>query len=63
MSATEDLGVTPEIVSFIRHGLLNGDFRTPPPDTTSDIDDVTNKLPGWSFVQSVGDTDHGQVGR
>ncbi len=54
MSATEDLGITPEMVAFIRQGIYNGDFRTPPPDTTANLDDVTNKLPGWSFVQDVG---------
>jgi len=54
MSATEDLGLTPENVSFIQNGVSNGDLLTPSPDATVNLDDITNKLPGWSFVQSSG---------
>lgn len=51
-SAIEDIGFTPEQSAFVRNGLYNGDFRTPPPDTTAELDDLTNKLPGWSYVKS-----------
>jgi len=54
MSATEDLGVTPEVATYIQFGLANGDLRVPTPDTTVDLADITNKFPGWSFVQSSG---------
>jgi len=52
MSATEDIGIAPEILSLIRNGLYNADFRTPPPDPTLELDDITNKLPGWSYVKT-----------
>jgi hypothetical protein len=54
MSAIEDIGVTPEVASFIRNGAANSSFETDPPDTTAVLDDIENKLPDWSFVLSSG---------
>jgi len=54
MSATEDLGVIPEVATYVQLGVSNGDFRVPSPDTASNLSDITNKLPSWSFVQSSG---------
>lgn len=52
-SAIEDLGFTPEQLAFIRNGIYNGDFRTPPPEGAGvELDDNTNKLPGWSYVKT-----------
>jgi hypothetical protein len=35
-------------------GIQNGNFASTPSDTTANISDEDNPLPGWSFVQSVG---------
>lgn len=51
-SGIEDIGFTPEQLAFIRNGLYNGDFRTPPPEPDSELDDLTNKLPGWTYVKT-----------
>lgn len=51
-SGIEDIGFTPEQLGLVRDGLYNADFRTPPPDPDSELDDLTNKLPGWSYVKS-----------
>lgn len=52
-SGIEDIGFTPEQLAFIRNGLYNGDFRTPPPEGDGvELDDLTNKLPGWSYVKT-----------
>lgn len=51
-SGIEDIGFTPEQAAFVRNGLYNGDFLTPPPDPDSELDDLDNKLPGWSYVKS-----------
>lgn len=48
-SGIEDIGFTPEQVGFIRSGVYNAGFRTPPPDPDSELDDLANKLPGWSY--------------
>ena len=50
----QDLGMPPWQASFVQTGLENHNFRDDPPDTASNIGDTTNKLPGWSFVQSSG---------
>lgn len=55
-SAIEDIGFTPEQVGFIRAGVYNAGFRTPPPDGDGvELDDLTNKLPGWSYSKTGGD--------
>jgi hypothetical protein len=55
-SAVEDIGFTPEQVGFIRAGVYNAGFRTPPPEGDGvELDDLTNKLPGWSYSK-VGDS-------
>lgn len=52
-SGIEDLGFTPEQLGLIRDGLYNADFRTPPPEGDGvELDDLTNKLPGWSYVKT-----------
>lgn len=52
-SGIEDIGFTPEQLGLIRDGLYNGDFRTPPPEGDGvELDDLTNKLPGWSYVKT-----------
>lgn len=49
-SSIEDIGFTPEQVGFIRAGIYNAGFRTPPPEGDGvELDDLTNKLPGWSY--------------
>lgn len=52
--AAQDIGETPEAVHFMTAHVRNGDFKAPPPDTASDINDKTNKLPDWRLVQSQG---------
>ena len=49
-----DLGFTPSQAREILSHVPNGDFAETPPDTSSDISDVTNKLPDWSFVTVAG---------
>jgi hypothetical protein len=39
---------------YIMSGVYNGDFYAPPPGPDARIDDTTNPLPYWSFVQSSG---------
>lgn len=52
-SGIEDIGFTPEQLAMLRNGLYNGDFRTPPPEGDGvELDDLTNKLPGWSYVKT-----------
>lgn len=52
-SGIEDIGFTPEQLGLIRDGLYNADFRTPPPEGDGvELDDLTNKLPGWSYVKT-----------
>lgn len=54
-SAIEDLGFTPEQVGFVRAGLYNAGFRTPPVEGDGvTLDDTSNKLPGWSYAESGG---------
>lgn len=50
----EDLYFPPDASSYWLGGLANSNFMSPPPDPTGALDDLTNKLPGWSFVQSTG---------
>lgn len=49
-----DLGFTPESNRQLLTGIRNSDFAATPPDTSSNIADVTNKLPDWSFVTVAG---------
>ena len=49
-----DLGFTPSQAREILSHVPNGDFAETPPDTSSNISDVTNKLPDWSFVTVAG---------
>lgn len=52
-SGIEDIGFTPEQLALLRNGIYNGDFRTPPPEGDGvELDDLTNKLPGWSYVKT-----------
>ena len=50
----QDLGFTPSQASRAHTGLANHNFREAPPDTASNIDDITNKLPDWDLVQASG---------
>jgi len=50
----QDIGETPESARERLSGVRNGDFGAAPPDVASDINDITNKLADWSFVQSAG---------
>ena len=52
--AADDLYPTPQSQDLWLRGLANGDFKEGPPDSTLPIDDITNKLPGWSFVTVQG---------
>lgn len=54
MSIAQDIGMPPWQSSRVQTGLENHNFRDDPPDRTVNLNDITNKLPGWSFVQSSG---------
>lgn len=49
-----DLGFTPSQSREVLSHVPNGDFAEIPPDTSANLDDVTNKLPDWSFVTVAG---------
>lgn len=50
----QDLLLTPSQASRVQTGIGNHNFRDAPPDTTANINDVTNKLPDWDFTQASG---------
>lgn len=49
-----DLGFTPSQAREVLSHVPNGDFAEIPPDTSSNLNDITNKLPDWSFVTVAG---------
>ena len=53
-SVAQDIGFPPWQAAFIQAGLENSNFKDTPPDISSDINNITNKLPGWFFTQSSG---------
>lgn len=54
MSIAQDIGMPPWQSSRVQTGLENHNFRDDPPDTTANLNDITNKLPGWDFTQASG---------
>lgn len=55
MSVATDLDFTPEIADAVNYGLSNGNFLLLPPGGLSTaINNVTNKLPGWTLVNVSG---------
>lgn len=48
VGVTEDLTFTPENADMVNYGVPNGNFSTPPPHSDLALNDVTNKMPGWS---------------
>lgn len=56
-STSEDTRWPVYLQGYVFNGIYNGDFTAQPPDGVgSYVNDVTNKLPGWNFVDGTTDS-------
>jgi hypothetical protein len=53
-AAAESGGLGPALRRYLMSNVYNGDFYAPPPGPDAPVNDTTNPLPYWSFVQAVG---------